>query len=123
MMIKAERTNETLVNYQTTQRYNPEDNNFRTHRRENLKSHLDTYMCLHMGTDFSESQVCVTNSPGGQYQRIQNTADDKESAAKSQGTNGVELQGVHSPLLLLNCKNLLSQNETDHTQLNQLHNL
>jgi hypothetical protein len=30
---------ETLVNYQTTRRYNPEDSHLRTHRRENLKSY------------------------------------------------------------------------------------
>jgi hypothetical protein len=29
----------------------------------------------------------------------------------------VELQGVHSPLQLLNSKNLLSKNKTDHVQL------
>jgi hypothetical protein len=37
---RAARTSETLLNfYQTTQRYNPEDSHFRTHRRENLKSY------------------------------------------------------------------------------------
>jgi hypothetical protein len=41
LMMEAARTSETLVNfYQTTQRYNPEDNHLRTHRRENLKSYL-----------------------------------------------------------------------------------
>jgi hypothetical protein len=41
--MEAARTSETLVNfYQTTRRYNPEDSNLHTHRRENLKS----YMCL-----------------------------------------------------------------------------
>jgi hypothetical protein len=35
------------------------------------------------------------------------------------GTNGVELQSVHSPLPLLNYKNLLSQNKTDPIQLNR----
>jgi hypothetical protein len=40
-MMEAARTSETLVNfYQTTRRYNPEDSNLRTHRRENLKSYL-----------------------------------------------------------------------------------
>jgi hypothetical protein len=39
-MMEAARTSETLVNfYQTTRRYNPEDSNLRTHRRENLKSY------------------------------------------------------------------------------------
>jgi predicted GIY-YIG superfamily endonuclease len=33
----------------------------------------------------------------------------------------VELQDVHSPLQLLNYKNLLSQNKTDHIQRNWLH--
>jgi hypothetical protein len=32
----------------------------------------------------------------------------------------VELQNVHSPLPLLNSKNLLSQNKTDHMQLSRL---
>jgi hypothetical protein len=37
-MMEAARTSETLVNfYQTTRRYNPEDSNLHTHRRENLK--------------------------------------------------------------------------------------
>jgi hypothetical protein len=40
LMMKAERTSETSVNfYQTSRRYNPEDSHFRTHRRENLKSY------------------------------------------------------------------------------------
>jgi hypothetical protein len=38
--MEAARTSETLVNfYQTTRRYNPEDNHLRTQRRENLKSY------------------------------------------------------------------------------------
>jgi hypothetical protein len=42
-MTEAARTSETLVNfYQTTRRYNPEDSNLRTHRRENLKSNFVT---------------------------------------------------------------------------------
>jgi hypothetical protein len=42
LMMEAARTSETLVNfYQTTRRYNPEDSNLRTHRRENLKSYLE----------------------------------------------------------------------------------
>jgi hypothetical protein len=40
LMMAAARTSETLSNfYQTTRRYNPEDSNLRTHRRENLKSY------------------------------------------------------------------------------------
>jgi hypothetical protein len=40
LMMEAARTCETLVNfYQTIRRYNPEDSNLRTHRRENLKSY------------------------------------------------------------------------------------
>jgi hypothetical protein len=40
-MMEAARTSETLVNvYQTTRRYNAEDSQLRTHRRENLKSYL-----------------------------------------------------------------------------------
>jgi hypothetical protein len=39
LMMEAAKTSETLVNfYHTTQRYNPEDSNLRTHLRENLKS-------------------------------------------------------------------------------------
>jgi hypothetical protein len=42
LMMEAARTSETLVNfYQTTRRYNPEDNHLRTHSRENLKSYFD----------------------------------------------------------------------------------
>jgi hypothetical protein len=38
-MMEEARTSETLVNfYQTTRRYNPEDSDLRTHRRENNKS-------------------------------------------------------------------------------------
>jgi hypothetical protein len=40
LMMEAARTSEKLVNfYQTTRRYNPEDNHLHTHRRENLKSY------------------------------------------------------------------------------------
>jgi hypothetical protein len=39
LMMEGARTSEKLVNfYQTTRRYNPEDSNLPTHRRENLKS-------------------------------------------------------------------------------------
>jgi hypothetical protein len=41
LMMEAQRTSETLVNfYQTTRRYSPEDSHLRTHRRENLRSYL-----------------------------------------------------------------------------------
>jgi hypothetical protein len=41
LMMEAAMTSETLVNvYQTTQRYNPEDSNLQTRRRQNLKSYL-----------------------------------------------------------------------------------
>jgi hypothetical protein len=66
--------------------------------------------------------VCITSSPGRQSQWIQNVADNRVST-KNTGLNGVELQGVHLPLLLLNSKSLLSQNKTDHIRLNQLHYL
>jgi hypothetical protein len=56
-------------------------------------------------------------------QTIQNTVNGKESAPKLQGTNGVELQCVHLPLPLLNSKNFLGQNKTDHLELNWLHYL
>jgi hypothetical protein len=35
------------------------------------------------------AQLCVTNSPSRQSKRIQNTANDKESPPKTQGTNEV----------------------------------
>jgi hypothetical protein len=39
LMMEAARTSGTFVYfYQTTRRYNPEDSNLPTHRRENLKS-------------------------------------------------------------------------------------
>jgi hypothetical protein len=39
LMMEAVQTSETLVNsYQSTRRYNPEDGNLHSHRRENLKS-------------------------------------------------------------------------------------
>jgi hypothetical protein len=39
-MMEAARTSETSVNfYQTTRRYNPEESDLHTRRRENLKSH------------------------------------------------------------------------------------
>jgi hypothetical protein len=42
LMMEAARTSETLVNfYQTTRRYNPEDNPLRTNRSENPKSYLE----------------------------------------------------------------------------------
>jgi hypothetical protein len=37
------------------------------------------------------AKVRVINTPGRQSQRIQNVADDKLSAPKTKGTNGVEL--------------------------------
>jgi hypothetical protein len=46
-MMEAESTSETLVNfYQTTRRYNPEDSNLHTHRRENLKSYMRLTVCF-----------------------------------------------------------------------------
>jgi hypothetical protein len=46
-MMEAARTSETLVNfYQTTRRYNPEDSNLHTHRRENLKSYKGICVCV-----------------------------------------------------------------------------
>jgi hypothetical protein len=40
LMMEAESTSETSVNfYKTTRRNNPEDNHLHTRRRENLKSH------------------------------------------------------------------------------------
>jgi hypothetical protein len=43
LMMEAARTSERLVNfYQTTRCYNPEDSYLRSHRRENLKSYLES---------------------------------------------------------------------------------
>jgi hypothetical protein len=64
------------------------------------------------------AQVYDTDSPGNQFQRIQNaTGSATNNYHKAQGTNGLELQCVHSPLSLLNSKNLLTQNKSDHLQL------
>jgi hypothetical protein len=46
-----------------------------------------------------------------------------EIKSRTQGMNGVELQCVHSNLPLLNYKNLLSQNKTNHIQLSRFHYL
>jgi hypothetical protein len=67
--------------------------------------------------NFSEGSGLRYNSPGRQSQRIQNAADDKETAQEGAEWN----QCVHSPLLLLKSRNDLSENKTDHTQLNRLH--
>jgi hypothetical protein len=80
-----------------------------------------------LGASFSKFQgvlrLVSQIIPANNLQKIENAADDKESAPKARGTNGVELQGVYSPLPLLNSENLLSQNKTDHLQLNRLHYL
>jgi hypothetical protein len=56
-MMEAARTSETLVNfYQTTRRYNPEDSNLHTRRRENLKSYLGrkvAYPCIKKEANFN----------------------------------------------------------------------
>jgi hypothetical protein len=59
--------------------------------------------------------------PADNHKRSQNAADDKESAVGTQGTDRVELQCAHWPLTLLNSKYLISQNKTDHIQLNTHH--
>jgi hypothetical protein len=44
LMMEAASISKTFVNfYQTTRRYNPEDNHLHTRRRENLKSYLLVY--------------------------------------------------------------------------------
>jgi hypothetical protein len=52
LMMEAASTSETTVNfYQTTRRNNPEDSHLHTHRRENVKSHLETlYVYRHFMT-------------------------------------------------------------------------
>jgi hypothetical protein len=46
-MMEAANTSETYVNfYQTTRRYNPEDNHIHTRHRENLKSQLKFFFTL-----------------------------------------------------------------------------
>jgi hypothetical protein len=48
LMMEGARASETLVNfYQTTRRYNPDDSNLHTHRRENLKSYC-VFICAHL---------------------------------------------------------------------------
>jgi hypothetical protein len=45
LMMEAENTSETLVNfYQTTWRYNPEYSHVHTHCHENLKSYTDIHL-------------------------------------------------------------------------------
>jgi hypothetical protein len=69
LMLEATRTSETLVNfYQTTRRYNPENSNLRTHRRENLKSFsqlcnkhhavFNIVACVYFLVLFSNAVVC-----------------------------------------------------------------
>jgi hypothetical protein len=46
LMVEAENTSETSVNfYQTTRRNNPEDSHIHVRRRENLKSHPE-FRCI-----------------------------------------------------------------------------
>jgi hypothetical protein len=60
--------------------------------------------------NFIQHSGYVTNPPTTESQ-IQNAADDNQLAIKMQGTNRVKLVCVRSPLLHLNSKDLLSQNE------------
>jgi hypothetical protein len=54
--LEAARTSETLVNfYQTTRRYNSEDSNLRTHRRENFKSYNQTCANTNKGCSVAQS--------------------------------------------------------------------
>jgi hypothetical protein len=57
--MEAARTSETLVYfYQATRRYNPEDSHLRTHRHENLKSHVINF-CLQKNS-IKSNEVCIT---------------------------------------------------------------
>jgi hypothetical protein len=74
LMIEAARTSETLVNfYQTARRYNPEDSHLRTHRRENLKSHLySVYSMLGPAAHLAKAQT-------GSLRRITNSMEQSPS--------------------------------------------
>jgi hypothetical protein len=70
-----------------------------------------------MGTDFKNfrgAQVCITDSPSRQSQRIIKTANDKLLVPKMQEVNRVELQYVHS---CLHKKGSLPLIMTGHTVL------
>jgi hypothetical protein len=86
-----------------------------------LPDWLNVHFFPFMDADFQisgDALVCITNSPGRQSQKTQNAAN-KQTASETQGTNVVELQYVHWPLLLLNFTILPSQNKTYHKQPNQ----
>jgi hypothetical protein len=52
LMMEAVQTSETSVNsYQPTRYYNPEDGHLRSHRRENLRSHLGGQWAVRVGLE------------------------------------------------------------------------
>jgi hypothetical protein len=63
LMMEAARTSETLVNfYQTTRRYNPEDSHLRSHRRENLKSYLQTSLMKKADIKVAGQSISINNT-------------------------------------------------------------
>jgi hypothetical protein len=55
-MLDAARTSETSVDIQLrTRQYIREDSELHTRRRENLKSHKFTHLCVFVATDFHAS--------------------------------------------------------------------
>jgi hypothetical protein len=65
-MMEAASTSETSVNfYQTTRRNNPEDSHLHTRRRENIKSHLTTWLYRGIGYNadmtMSHRRLCYIN--------------------------------------------------------------
>jgi hypothetical protein len=71
----------------------------------------------HTGTDFSKFQgvlkfalqILLADNLKG----LKTQPTTKSRHQETQGTNGMELQSVHSLMPLLNSKDLLSQNKTD----------
>jgi hypothetical protein len=72
LMMEAARTSEMSVNfYQTTRRYNPDDDHRRTHRRENLKSYLrfivacpSVFVCVHVVIEWLALLLRIREVPG-----------------------------------------------------------
>jgi hypothetical protein len=81
---------------------------------------------MHIGAEFSKFQrlprfyLQINLSDNFKYSKHRS---QQESGSKTQGTNRVELQYVHSSQPFLNSTNLLSQNKIDHIQQNWLHYL
>jgi hypothetical protein len=91
MMSEAASSSETSVNvYQTTRRYNPEDNHLHTRRRKNLKSYWGKLRLIHVAAgwaDESAHQWIVLNRVSSSSSR------DSRSSDRRGGTHLQEQQG------------------------------